>query len=425
MRNARMTSRALRTLALIAAIALVATPQAAMAVDLDGEAAVSYTHSTNLFNDHNRAQDTYITPSLSLDWAPLPYLQGNTNISRAIYDSLDGMSNWNGGFGLTCIPTREDATYRVYLKGNYSRQIYSSDADTIVFVSVVRPDDTTITVTSFDDFSTSSFDFSAAVGRNLSGTTSLRAGVSWALTDYLRADSVFEADASSVIDDKTTIDFFIGSNTTLSESVSLDFEAGLTQISYDEFVPLDVDTIPGFPDPEIDTVAAKGMDNRKVRSIYVSPRLSASIGRKTGVSLTAHWRDFVKGGDLAIMGATTGSMSPLANVFEGWDVSLSVKSYLIPNIITSCGIGYWDKSYVKSAEGQADLSQATPRDDKQTKTFVSFKRPLKWLGLDLEPSLSYEYTDNSSSAFSSIYGIVTELYDYSGYTLTANIKARF
>ncbi|MEP0828612.1 MAG: hypothetical protein HRF51_08835 [bacterium] len=332
--------------------------------DLKVDFSSSGGYTENLLSDSSAIEDSYSTIRASINYYPFSKLELNINNGYTYYGKTSDLSNFVGGVGLRFIPTAANSRFSLLVNGAFSSQAYRD---------------------SYSQFNTDNYDFGLALGYRLFSRLQFRSGVSYnslIYTNYVGAD-------------KKTFKLFAGFNTTLPGNFSLDLESGYATMGYkriresirfiyiyNPFTPID----------------SSWTDDR-LKSFYISPRLSRQLGAKTGVSVMYTYRDFSNFDGRVVWGIATGFISPWASIYDGQAVSATVKTYLLPHFITSFGAGYWDKTFFTTAEnGTYIRGRAKPRRDFQSRYYFSLQRPIVFRsGLILEPNLQLEYGDNRST----------------------------
>jgi hypothetical protein len=238
-----------------------------------------------------------------------------------------------------------------------------------------------------------------SLGYELGEITLLRAGMRYQSSPYLRSEN----------SDKESAEIYAGLNQTLPANNCLDIEVGYGIMDYKFIDP--TRTFVSMTNPEGALVGGH------LRSFYVSPRLSRPLGRKTGLNLTFAFRSFMNTGDETVFGSSVGLLSPWTSVWEGTSVAATLKSYLIPQLISSAGIGYWNRRHLETLENdQFPAVVGKTRDDDQIRIYLQIMRPiLLKSGALIQPRLQLDYTSNNST---------NELFDYSAFSINTGISVR-
>lgn len=344
----------------------------------------------------NFGQDTIITVGDDLD------------------EVLKSLSSVTSGLHLTYIPTAGNSQLSVYLSGGVGRHSYD-DRNSQLYDTIGFAGDTTYLKRDFKIYNTTDYDVMAAFGFQYSPRIHLRVEAAFVYNDYTRA--VFLND---MVNNKRALDFVTGVNWSVSGTNVIDLELGLSGQTINRTF---VDTTVDLPSPGIyDTSITFGKPDLVIQTLYISPRFSRQLGEKTGVSLTGTYRNFVKGSDLIVAGDAAELLDPFATVWEGAGLSLSVKTFLVPRLITTIGLGYWNKTYLKHIElydaGFPSLQpRVVDREDTKKAFYIGFQMPLPktWGGLNIEPVVSVEYGDNSSTM---------QTYDYFGWDLGIGVSLK-
>jgi hypothetical protein len=348
-------------------------------------------YTGNLLQDSTNLEDSYSTTQASFKYYPFSTIEVDLTGQYTSYSKTFGLSNFLYSGEITYIPTREGASVAVYLSGKYDRTRYREK---------------------FESFDNANTHLTAALEYVMEPSVRLRAGSRLTVTRYVNADSV---DA-----DHEKYDLFAGLNFVVFGSNSLDIEAGwgTTNFSFiDDTVQPSIKFNPGSSDGYF-------------RSFYVSPRISRPLGSKTGISVTYNYRHFTGADHSVVAGYSTGYLSPWATMYEGSSVTLQLKSHLIPRMIVTTGVGYWDKTYLRtrnrilgtiygegwSYSGWIYENGVSPRKDYFSRFYIGVQRPISFgvSGL-IEPTMTIGYGENRSS---------DDAYNYSSPTVTVQLVYR-
>lgn len=405
----------------------------ASAADIGVEVTSNASNTANLFSDSSNTSDSYMTDKATVSLYPLDRLRLEIKSEVSQYADIKSIDNHLLGAKFTWIPV-SNQVWSLYSSLGYEVREYVSD--------------------SLNFSSTKDWDAMASAGNHLSPSTYLRFGVKYkhseytgakehkthiaAITDY-PGDTTYRADTTHYEegpDPKSEAVVFCGANFTLGDGMALDVEAGVKVGRYNyvdsekhlsDLVPPRV-VQPIDHDAEYaDSVVSTGT----LKSVYIAPRFSFKIGRKTGVKLTCSYRSFLGIPDgAAVYGFSVPVLSPWASEYEGLALTLSAKSYVVPRIILSSGLGYFDKSFLDHVEtfvaenpfthelvsGVTLPTSMHERDDEQTRLYVAVQVPFASRdGWFIEPQFQIEFTKNKSSIV---------VYDYDNTVYTAGVTIR-
>ena len=382
-----------------------------LAIDVDVEVTASGGSTSNLFSDSTAKEDTYSASSVDLSYFPLSFARVNLAGEYTYYGRYFRLSNLRYGGGLTLIPTPDSSRLSAYIEGNFRNREY-------------RKSGTASGALNPNEFTGNEYDAAGGLNYNLTQKTQLRAGVTYHATEF---------QIEGVID-RQKFDFATGGNTTLLGRFGLDIEAGYSTGKFQYIDPIKY--LPGdppLPVPRLSIVPGEQYSillEDNLKSGYVSSRVSASIGRKTGVGLTYSVRRFLDRDESAtVYGYSTGYLSPWLKEYEGQAVILKLKTFLIPRLITSLTCGFWERRHLRTVELELvenrfhqiepdiNLLYAQDRTDWRRRVDIKVQWPLaRGNGLVVEPSLQADYTDNNSSVL---------VYDYTDFALSGGITVRF
>ncbi|MEE9443164.1 MAG: hypothetical protein V3V99_10925 [candidate division Zixibacteria bacterium] len=360
--------------------------------------------SSNLLQDSSTTYDAFSITSATVEYIPLPSLKVSISGRQTYYRETIGLSNIFGRINVTYIPLSEKSRFSLYLNANINGRKYHND------------------------FSGVDNNFGGAVliaGYQLNPRLYIRGGISYRSTVYINTDSDYKRD----------LDFILGLNAILPGQTSFDFEAGFGRTNYSfkdanltgDGWPL---SRPDLPEPiPYDDMWIKDIPDTKdnLWLLYFSPRLSRSLGKKNGVSITYTAQNFqnYRGGFL--WDISTGYLSPWATVWEGQSVLVNIKSFAIRRLIINTGYGYWNKQFLTTSNRyneQGDdrtywevRTEDKHREDIVNRFFFSVQLPVK-LNHEylIEPVFNIEHSNNNSNKL---------LYDFNDYSITTGVSLRF
>lgn len=336
-------------------------------------------YTDNLLSDSSNVVDRYSTSSATARFYPSSKLEVRATGEATFYSAQVGLSNKLARAGATWIPLGSQSRLSIYLSGDFDGRRYRSQ---------------------FDRFNTNDLDARAAFGYRLGVATNLRWGVRLQSTEYLGSSS----------GDKVALESYAGINLTFWRQNSLDCEIGYGIMDY-RFIDPVLEYI-DIEQPEAALTAGK------LRSIYLSPRLSRPLGQRTGANLIFTYHRFLGDDDEIVYGSSVGLLSPWTSVWEGSSIVANVKTYLLPSFITTFGCGYWNRRHLRTIErGFYPLVIAKERDDDQVRMYLQFVRPVSiGSGMILQPHIQIDFTNNNST---------NELFDYTGASVSTGVSLRF
>jgi hypothetical protein len=363
-------------LALVIATTLIFCWPRPADADIAGSIGINGGYTENLLNDSTDVDDSFSAYNGSINIYPVHFLELQGTADYTYYSEFFNLSNINAGLGLTLIPTPEASPLSLYFSTKFDGRRYRE---------------------SFEAFDNNTYVATASAGYRLQANLLLRAGLADNSNHYLYSDK----------GDKETTEAFLGLNTTFLGRNSFDLEFGFGLADY-KYIPSDLRYL-DINNPEND------LEDGRLEIIYAMPRISRPLGSRTGINLTYTYRSFMNSQDGLVFGSSVGLLSPWNSVWEGHALTLNVKTYLLPGMIASGGVGYWEKTFLPSLEGEAFFLVRSARADRvevQRKWYLQFQRPLATRFGLLQPSLRVDYVSNSSS---------TDLYRYSGFSLSLGI----
>jgi hypothetical protein len=346
-------------------------------------------YTSNLLGDSTEIKDSYYAIDANINFYPASPLEINLNNKYTYYSKYFKLSNFTGAAGFRLVPTSSDSRFMILMTGRYASQAYRDS---------INVDNNNVTnISSNND----TYDFGLSIGYKFAATIHGRLGTSYNYLNYTDYDGA----------NRNTWKYFAGLNFTILGNNSIDLEVGYSIMDYRRFhdtVTLVVRMLDfGSQKAYSDSI----MQDDKLHSFYLSPRLSRQIGSKLGFNITYLYRKFYDFTDKRIYGLNSGFLSPWASVYEGQSITATIKTYLLPGFTTNIGVGYWDKTFFKSLENLAGpIYMLTPRflkfrRDYQTRLYLALTRPFKLSGgAILEPTLTYEYEKNKSTNGFYFYG---------------------
>ncbi len=359
--------------------------------DFGYQVAVHSGYTSDLFKDSTKLEDSYSTPAVSLKYYPAPSIEVDLSSQYTYYSKIFELSNAVFSGRITHIATALDSRLSVYVTIGHDKQRYRQ---------------------LFESYDNNITNFKATVGFEAHPRFHLRAGSRIKATTYIRADSVDV--------DNERREFFGGINLSLPAENTIDFEIGGGLTNY-AFIH-NSDTLWGLrPDRE-------DFNQGRFHMFYFSPRYSRPLPLRIGLSLVYTYRRFSRIDSVGVLSYATGFLSPWAAVWDGESVTLELKSYAVPHMIVSAGIGYFDKMYLKEVDQTRpppvpslpfqwwEVNEVDRRRDFTTRRYFSLQRPFS-IGHDglLEAILSVEHMHNESTK---------AVYDYSDVTVYGGVSYR-
>lgn len=367
--------------------------------DFSWEAGLGGNYTNNLLSEASAIDDSYANSRAALYWYPFSTLRASLSGDYTYYGNTWDLSNSSGSVGISWIPTPAQSRFSLFTEGLYDTRHYRER---------------------FEEFDNRNARFKAGSGYEISPKIRLRSGLIGRISTYPNADTTTDSDYRQA-------ELFAGINTSLPFGISFDIEGGMGLTGY-SYIDASKDSVfPQFANP------ANYLTEGDFNSLYVSPRLSRSIGQKTGLSLTYTYRQFRNVEDAVVPGYTTDFLSPWAAFFEGSSVALQLKTFVVPHFVITGGVGYWDKTYLRTLElitewfepypgaplteitRYEDPRDASAREDELSRVYLAIQRPIRLAGILCEPSLSLDYSDNRSS---------NENYDYSSTAVGLSLTFR-
>jgi hypothetical protein len=360
--------------------------------------------SSNLLQDSSATFDAFSITSATIEYIPLPSLKLSISGEQTYYRETIGLSNLFGRINATYIPLSDKSRFSIFINANINGRKYHND---------------------FSGVDNNFGETKLIAGYQINPRLHIRGGVSYRSTVYINTDSDYKRD----------LDFILGLNAGLPGQTSFDLEAGYGRTNY-TFKDANLTgngwplSRPDLPDPiPYDIMWIKDIADTKdnLWVLYFSPRLSHSLGKKTGVSITYNSQNFqnYRGGFL--WDISTGYLSPWATVWEGQSVLLNIKSFVLPKLILNAGYGHRDKHFLTTSNRYDEdgldrtylevRTEDTPREDIVNRLYLSIQWPVKLNHEYLvEPVINIERTNNNSNK---------PLYNFDDYSITTGVSLRF
>lgn len=335
-------------------------------------------YTDNLLSDSSALVDRYSVSSATVRFYPTSKIEFNATGEATFYDRESGLTNRMAKAGAVMMPLSPESRFSIYLDGNFNLRRYRID---------------------YRQFNNNNLDARVAFGYKLGSATSCRIGATIQSAEYLGSQD----------GDKATREMYAGLNATLPGKSSLDLEIGYSTMNY------------RYVDPHLDFIDHEhpeaALVSGTLKSLYVSPRWSCQLGRRTGVTVTYSFRSFIEDDDRIVYGSSVGLLSPWTGVWEGNSVTASVKSYVIPRSILSAGCGYWSRRHLRTIESdQFPLVMGRSRSDDQVRIYAQIVRPILFTGGRLlQPRIQIDFVRNNST---------NELFDYSGFSISTGLSLR-
>ena len=276
---------------LLAVLCFVLVNQTALA-DFRFELSESQGYNQNLLLDSNNIDDGYLTAGARIKYYPIASLELSAEEQQTFHGQIYDLSNTTFNFRGKYIWANTNSPLAVMATGGYKTQRYYEE---------------------FSGFDNNTVDFSLSCGYQIREGIQIRSGFNYSDMSYTKFET----------GNKTTSKFVVGMNATVLKDNSVDLEIGyaLMNLSYMK------EPGPGKP-YYLDPLFESYIDG-KLKSLYISPRISRQIGDKLGISITYGYNIFTNDDSMVVSGLSTQYLSPWASVYEGQKVSLKFKSFLI------------------------------------------------------------------------------------------------
>jgi len=397
------------------AILLGCVPALVAEMDTKIEFHTSGGFTGNLLFDSNSVNDAYSAASANIKFYPYSNLEVSLENEYTYYGKIFGLSNFNGGVGLTFIPTDNDSRLSLYFNGRFNSRLYRMD---------------------YSGFNSDIFEISTAVGYLIAPAFQMRSGFMFKSERYPGGHTHEEDEEEEqfptfdISPDNEVYEFFLGGNLALFGHVALDIEGGYERLNL-TYVNPPTDSMFAFWEDPPSRILRNYLNPNKdslidgtLDAYYISPRISFHIKDKIGVNVIYIYRAFSDPDNIIIPGLSIKFLSPWASVYEDDAIAINLKTYLVPGMIVTAGAGYWDKDFLTSEqERPASDGLAGPttiindRKDETSKFYLGVQKPFTFRsGLFLEPTLYMEYISNRSSydfydysAFSAAFGLIFRL----------------
>lgn len=373
-----MTMHSMRPIFIASILAVLLGVPAPLSANILWEFNLDGGFTNNLLNDSSQINDRYSIATLGARFYPYAKTEVALNTSATYYDHFVGLSNYLGHVEVSYIPLSANSRWTIFLGGSFDGRRYRS---------------------SFNAFDNNSSQARVALGRKFGDVSIIRAGYRYERSSYISSNSA----------DRSISEVYAGMNTTLFGRNALDIEFGYGQTDY-RYVDRSLFAI-DFQNPDAALI------DGKLKSFFISPRFSRPIGSKVGINLTFTYREFLDDYDNIVYGSSVGLLSPWTSTWQGRSVTLSVKSYLIPNAIMMTGIGIWDREHLQTLEQDFyPLVRGRSRADTESRIYTQISRPFVFRsGAIIQPHIQVDFTNNNST---------NKLFDYSGVSINTGFSLR-
>jgi hypothetical protein len=365
-------------------VALLAAPLTAGSMLEFGTKAV---YTSNLKSDASSTSDVYITNNTSINLYPFPFAELNINGMHKAHRDTVRYDNRTGGVGLTVVPTRPESPLALYANVLFNGSRFGKG---------------------LQSFNSNTFSVRTAAGYWIGESVRLRLGLFYQDNAYIQSDEM----------DRVSYEVYSGVNFTFLGANALDIEAGFADAKYSYISPDGLLLPPEDPDIIDKDLYYVTFSEGHLESFYISPRFSRPIGPRSGMSVTFTYKEFPDLEEGVVYSASTSNLSPWTEAWQGRSVTACFKTYLIPHTSLSAEVGYSNRSFLRIHDDpdQVSYKRDTARHDEQTTFNVEIRRPVaNLLGFSGEPSLSIDWTNNSSTK---------TLYDYHSFSITLGFKLR-
>lgn len=380
---------------------------------------LSNAETDNVLNDSSAVDSPIRSGVIGLQFYPIPQLEFSGSFKHTLYDEITNIdergdtiitdiTNSVYGFNTTWIPLNPDNKTNLYFNSSFDRVKYKDSSAT--------------------DYDNTILKFTASIGYHFRPNFHLRGGTEMTSNNYLNDENI---DA-----DNFQVELFTGANFALPGSNNLDIESGFAITSLQA---IEVDTFNIKPNNVDLVIPAEYLEDANIQNLYISSRLSRSIGKKTGVSLTFTYSNFTNSDKSVILDYSTSFLSPWSSFYDGTSTVFKLKTYIVPTFVVTTGAGYWDKNFLRAIESireDYEIIEIDPRsgdtiriptnvpwytEPQDTKyryewlssLYIDLTRPIMFREILIEPSFSVVYKKNSSTS---------DAYDYSSTTFTFGLS---
>ncbi len=340
------------------------------------EATIGSGIQSNLFEDSTAIGDRYASFAMGIKYYPSASVQISGSARYNAFSEYRDMSNTAGQASLIIIPTPESSPFTAALWGNLSARKFG---------------------TLFEIYDRRGAAAGTDIGLYLGNTIRLSASASYSNDDYVNSEN----------GSNQSVDLSAGINTSIAGSnavaVRLDY-------SHRSFAQPSTNQ-----DGNASSLSKSESETFDVTGIMV--RYSRPLDRRTGLNLSAGYRQLHVDNELTVMGYSIDYLSPWAELWEGKSVSVSFKRYFPYQFITEFSAGYYGKNFVdvlETNDGTDEEYLQDARQDKLTTLSFNISRPISLQGSRLiTPSLFLGYRNNRSSA---------DLFSYDDFSAALSMK---
>lgn len=304
-------------------------------------------YNSNLFNDSLEFDDSYT--SIITDILVYPFEIAEIDIFGDFYkySKFNDLSNFNGGFSVTLIPTDVYCRSQIYLNSSLAFLNYGND---------------------FKIYNTRTINANSSWNYLLSNKVTTKIGVGASSVSYTSSTSV----------DDRILYGFAGFNLTFFSKNSFDFETAYYNKKF-----LTDDSF-----------------NSKNSYVDLLARYSRPLSSSLGFKLSYLHRILSDAEDTFMPGFTVDYLSPWATLWSGEEVNLSLKKIFPQAIVVSLQYTYNNKEYINQLEldsSSQSMYSTSYREDYSNAYYLTIEKEISLNSKILIPQL-YIYMQNNNSS---------------------------
>lgn len=329
--------------------------------EVTGELSVGGGYQDNLFNDSNAVDDRYASFGAGLKYYPSASAQIAVRGNYNAFSTISDLSNFSGEVSAIVIPTPDSSNLSLALAGRVTARKFG---------------------TAYELYDYFGGNAEASLNYRLSQRIHALASVSYLNNSYTNSD----------YGSNSGVYLSAGLNLTVLGSNSLAVRFDYMTQSFNQ----QVTSLEGNGNNNNLTYTDKS-ETFDIAGLTL--RLSRPLGKRTGLNLSAGYRQLLIENDFSVPGYTIDYLSPWADLWEGASISGNIKHFFPHQIIGEISAAYYDKEFAEVIELSGDEYWTDKRSDRMTDLSIKISRPFGLQnGGQLRPSLNINYRLNESTS---------------------------
>lgn len=335
-------------------------------------------YQNNIFGDASAAGDSYAFLGGEFKYYPVSAMQIAARMHYNAYSTYADLSSLTGDISLTVIPTRESSPLILSLSGSAGSRSFG---------------------TAYKIYNRVGATAGINIGYRLTSRGLLYSSLTWTGMDYTKSE--YGSNQGMSLSSGLHLSVF-GSN-----ALALSFE--YSRLSYNR---------PAVNLTYSDFAAGTARENSDIFELTgIQARFSRPIGARTGLRLSAGYRQLHMDDEYTLLGYSIDYLSPWSDLWEGASLSGSIKHFFPKQVGCEVSFSYQDKTFadVIEADDMTDDAYRTgSRVDRLSSVACTVWRPVQTGRKTLiTPELSLGYRNNRSS---------DDYFDYEDFQASISVK---